>query len=398
MAFVGILFLSFNLRTAAVAFSPIINHIEADILLNGVRIGIIAAIPAVAFAFSAFFGAALATQLGLERLVALSIVCMLFGHVIRAVSGTFPLLFLGTVVSLGAAGIGNVLLPPIVKRYFPDRIGLVTALYALLLAVSAALPAALAAPVADVAGWQTSIGMWSVLALMSLMPWIVVLAQKRREYKSTTLQEVAVLVAPDAGRLGKIWHSSMAWALAFVFALSAAHFYTAAAWLPKLMTDIAGVDHVQAGSLLALFSLMGVPTALIVPILAARMKNISWLVIAGLAFSICGYLGLMLVPAETPHLWSVLIGLGTLIFPVSLVLINLHARTQLGSIALSGFVQGFGYAIAAIVPLLVGILHDVSKGWTVPMLMMLVLTVACAIPALALRTRKYIEDEMDMLK
>src|SRR5690554_6193141 len=227
MALVGILLLALNLRTTALAFSPIIGHIEADIPLDGVRIGLIAAVPAVAFSLSAFFGAAAAKKLGLEKLVALSIIAMVIGHLIRAFSGSYAVLLIGTIVSLGAAGIGNVLLPPLVKRYFPDRIGLLTGLYALLLAASAALPAALAVPVADAAGWQSSIGMWSVLALLSFLPWVVVLAQHRR---ITTDADSAPEVAPvDTTVLGRIWHSRMAWALAVVFAISSVHFYTAAA-------------------------------------------------------------------------------------------------------------------------------------------------------------------------
>jgi CP family cyanate transporter-like MFS transporter len=392
MAFIGIMLLAINLRTAAVAFSPIIGHIEADIPLSGLRIGLIGAVPAVAFSLSAFFGAAAARKLGLEQLVAVSIVAMVFGHLIRAFSGSYAVLLIGTIVSLCAAGIGNVLLPPLVKRYFPDRVGLLTGLYALLLATSAALPAALAVPVADAAGWQVSIGLWSVLALMSFLPWILVLGQRRRiTAGSDGAPEVTTV---DATVLGRIWHSRMAWALAVVFAISSVHFYTAAAWFPELMVDIAGVSPLEGGGILAIFSLVGVPTALITPILAARMKTVSWMVLFGLLFFILGYLGLLLAPALAPVLWAILVGIGNLIFPVSLVLINLRSRTQQGSVALSGFVQGFGYAIAAAIPLLVGVLHDFSGGWNVPMIMILIVTAACIGPALALRRPKFIEDDL----
>lgn len=392
MAFIGIMLLAINLRTAAVAFSPIIGHIEADIPLDGLRIGLIGAVPAVAFSLSAFFGAAAAKKVGLEQLVALSIVAMVIGHVIRAFSGSYLVLLIGTIVSLGAAGIGNVLLPPLVKRYFPDRIGLLTGLYALLLAISAALPAALAVPVADAAGWQVSIGMWSVLALLSFLPWVLVLGQHRRA--TSGADDAPELSAVDTTALGRIWHSRMAWALAVVFASSSVHFYTAAAWFPELMVDIAGVTPLEAGGILAIFSLVGVPTALITPILAARMKNVSWMVLFGLLFFILGYLGLLFAPAFAPVLWAILVGVGNLIFPVSLVLINLRSRTHQGSVALSGFVQGFGYAIAAAIPLLVGVLHDLSGGWTLPMLMVLVVTAACIGPAIALRRPKFIEDDL----
>lgn len=79
------------------------------------------------------------------------------------------------------------------------------------------------------------------------------------------------------------------------------------------------------------------------------------------------------------------------------MLINLRSRTQLGSVALSGFVQGVGYAVAAAIPLLVGILHDLSAGWTLPMIMLLVVTAACTGPALALRKPKFIEDELERI-
>lgn len=392
MAFIGILLLALNLRTAALAFSPIIGHIEADIPLDGVRIGLIAAVPAVAFSLSAFFGAAAAKRMGLEKLVALSIVAMVAGHLIRAFSGSYPVLLLGTIVSLGAAGVGNVLLPPLVKRYFPDRIGPLTGLYALLLAISAALPAALAVPVADAAGWRVSIGLWSMLALLSLFPWVIVLAQHRRE--APGVGDTPELSAVDASALGRIWRSKMAWALAAVFAVSSVHFYTAAAWFPELMVDTAGVTPLESGGLLAVFSLVGVPMALTTPILAARMKNVSWLVLFGLLFFLFGYLGLLVAPSVAPVLWVILVGVGNLIFPVSLALINLRSRTQQGSVALSGFVQGFGYALAAAVPLLVGVLHDLSGGWTVPIIMVIVVTAVCIGPAIALRRPKLIEDDL----
>jgi CP family cyanate transporter-like MFS transporter len=395
MAFIGIMLLAINLRTAAVAFSPIIGHVEQDIPLSGLAIGVIAAVPAVAFSLSAFFGAAMAKRLGLEQLVLLSILAMVAGHVIRAVSPSYAVLLAGTIVSLAAAGIGNVLLPPLVKRYFPDRIGLLTGLYALLLAVSAALPAALAAPVADAIGWQSSIGMWSLLAVLSFVPWIVVLGQRRRDRApSDAAPEVASI---DSAMLSKMWRSGMAWALAIVFAISSVHFYTAAAWFPEMMVDLAGLTPVEAGGALAVLTLMGVPTALIVPILAERMKNISWTVLAGLVFFIVGYLGILFAPAAVPALWAAIVGLGNLIFPVSLVLINLRSRGLHGSVALSGFVQGCGYAVAAAVPLLVGILHDLTGGWTATIIMLIGVTAACIGPAVALSRPKFIEDELERL-
>lgn len=128
---------------------------------------------------------------------------------------------------------------------------------------------------------------------------MVILAQHRRE-RAAHGDEAPELAAPDTAMLGKIWHSKMAWALAVVFAISSVHFYTAAAWFPGLMVDLAGLTPVEAGGALAAFSLVGVPTALITPILAARMRNVSWLVLVGLVFFVFGYLGLLFAPAAAP--------------------------------------------------------------------------------------------------
>ncbi|MHB1172946.1 MAG: MFS transporter, partial [Lacisediminihabitans sp.] len=372
MALLGILLVALNLRTAVASISPIAAEISVDIRLDSVGLGVVGMIPPIAFALSGIFGAFGAKRLGLERFLVLAILLMIAGHFVRAVSGSFLALFLGSVLALAGAGIGNVLLPPLVKRYFPDRVGLVTSLYAGVMSFSTAIPAALSAPIADSAGWRLSLGIWSVLALTALVPWIAVLLQHRRERAAlTAADEAPEMIEPSHELVGRIWHSRVAWTIAFVFALSAFHAYAVFAWLPQLLVQIAGVTTIQAGALLALYSLMGVPAALIVPVLATRLKNVSWLLQTGIVAFIVGYLGLLLIPTAAPWLWVALIGAGPLLFPACLTLINLRTRSQQGSVALSGFVQGVGYSLGAFGPLLVGILHDLTRGWTAALLLLL---------------------------
>src|SRR5690606_20794299 len=150
-----------------------------------------------------------------------------------AVAPSFWVLLLGTIVALAGAGVGNVLLPPLVKRYFPDRIGLVTAVYVGIVSVSAAVPSSIAAPVADAAGWRTSLAVWAVSALVCLLPWLVILLRQRR---ASAAQSDAP--APSAPRIpAGIWRSRVAWAVALTFSLSSAHVYSAFAWLPLLLVE-----------------------------------------------------------------------------------------------------------------------------------------------------------------
>ncbi|HEY0260480.1 MAG TPA: MFS transporter [Lacisediminihabitans sp.] len=396
MALLGILLVALNLRTAVAAISPIVPSIRVDIPLNSLALGIVGMVPPVAFALSGLFGASLAKRLGLERLLVLAIVAMVIGHLLRAIAPGFVVLLLGSVIALVGTGIGNVLLPPLVKRYFPDRIGLVSSLYLTVLSIGTALPAALSAPIADSSGWRSSLAIWSVVAFASLVPWAAVLLQHRRELAALDAEadEAPELEEPEAPLSRRIWRSRVAWTIAIVFALSSLHAYAAFAWLPQILIDIAGVPPVVAGNLLALFSIVGLPAALIMPVLTVRLRNVGWLIQSGIAAFIVGYLGLLFVPTVATWLWVVLIGAGPLLFPVCLTLINLRTRTHEGAVALSGFAQGIGYTIAAFGPLLVGLLHTVTGGWTAALVLLLATAIACIYTGARLNRVVYLEDEL----
>ena len=90
-----------------------------------------------------------------------------------------------------------------------------------------------------------------------------------------------------------------------------------------------------------------------------------------------------------------LIGLAPLLFPLVLVLLGLRSRTHEGSVALSGFVQSGGYAIVALFPVGIGLLHDATGSWTGP-LIVLACVVAAAIPAAVVAARPHtVEDEWE---
>lgn len=405
MALIGILLVALNLRTAVSSISPIVSEITVDVPLDSAALGVIGAVPPVAFALAALFGALAAKRLGLERLITLAIVAMVIGHLLRAVATGFAVILLGSVVALVGAGIGNVLLPPLVKRYFPDRIGLITSLYATLLAVSTALAAAVAAPVADSAGWRYSLAIWGALAVTGIVPWSIVLLQHRRERSpgTTALEsaqaeragdEATELEEPSGQLLRGVWRSRVAWTLGIIFALSSFDAYVAYAWLPQLLIDTAGVTAVQAGALLALFSIVGIPAALIVPRLVTRPGNVGWLIESGIASLVVGYLGLQFFPTTVTWLWVILIGLGNLLFPACLTLIGLRSRTHEGAVALSGVVQTVGYTIGAFGPLVVALLRTVTGGWTAAIILLIVTALACTVTAARLSKPVFVEDDL----
>lgn len=394
VALLGIVLIALSIRSAVAAISPIVDEIGVDIELTSVGIGVIGMLPPVFFALSGFIAPPIARRLGLEGALVLALIVMIAGHLVRAFSGSYAVLLIGSGLALVGMGIANVLLPPAVKRYFPDRIGLLTATYATVMSISTAIPALLAAPLADSIGWRFSLGVWSGLAVVALLPWIALLARHRAAMTAAAQEESPEVEDVSPSVVAKLWRSRTAVAITIALAVSAINAYANFAWLPVILTDITGVTPVVAGSLLALFSFAGLPASIIAPILVARLRHSGILVYAGIGFFVTGYLGLILAPTLAPWLWVLLIGLGPVLFPVSLVLINARTRGHAGSVALSGFVQGVGYTIGAAGPLLVGVLHDVSGGWTLPLGFLLATALAAIPAAIVLGKPRYVEDEL----
>lgn len=406
LALLGVLLVALSLRTPVAALSPILDRIGAEMTLDAVVLALIGAAPPLAFAASGFVAPALARRIGLEQALLLALAAMSLGHLVRAVAPESLALTLGTVLTLLGVGLGNVLLPAIVRRYFPDRIGLITSLYATLLSVSTALPPLIAVPVADSAGWRVSLAVWMLVSLMAAVPWVAVLLEKRPrlvagatggasdEVADAVTGAVPVVVHPPAtGRLGvRMLRSPTAWALAVIFGSSSLSAYACFAWLPTMLVEHAGASDVTAGALLALYAFMGFPAGIIVPIVAARFpRGAALMVVLGAAFFALGYLGLLLAPAAATAVWVASAGLGPLLFPLALVLINLRSASPASTVALSGFVQTIGYIVGAVGPFVVGLLHDASGGWTVPLVFLLVV-MTVILPAAAVLARNRVVD------
>jgi CP family cyanate transporter-like MFS transporter len=153
--------------------------------------------------------------------------------------------------------------------------------------------------------------------------------------------------------------------MAGMFGMTSLSTYAMFTWLPKIFTD-AGASPAFGGTMVALFSFIGLGAALAAPSVTARVRNPFPIVIGCAVCYLAAFAGLLWAPMSVPVLWVLLLGLGPSTFPMSLTLINLRSRTQAGSAALSGFAQGVGYTTACVGPLLFGVLHSLTGGWTAP--------------------------------
>lgn len=386
----GIVLVALNLRIAVAAVSPILDTVRADVDLSPAEAGILGTIPVASFALFGSLAPALGRRLGLEPTLVAAMVLSAVGEIVRSTTTT-PAGFLGwSVIALAGMGMGNVLLPPLVKRYFPDRIGAVTAVYSMAMAVSTSLPPLLVVPVAEAAGWRVALAAWALIGLLAVVPWTFVIVRsslvraRLRDLLRRSPRDASTLAARHRSP-GRVHLSALAWGMAVMFAMNSLNTYAIFAWLPQLLAD-AGLDAEVGGRALALFAILGLPCSLVVPPLAARMRNPFPVVVVFVACFVAGYVGLLLSPAQGTVLWVVLVGIGPGAFPLALALINLRTRTSEGAVALSGFVQGVGYTISAIGPVTVGALYAATGAWTAP-LVFLMTTLAVLLVAAAVACR-----------
>ncbi|RXZ49711.1 CynX/NimT family MFS transporter [Agromyces binzhouensis] len=387
LALLGILLVAFNLRTAVASLSPILDLVERDIPVSTALVAVLGMLPPLCYALFGIATPVVTRRFGLEPVLVAALVALVLGSVGRGLAGSAWWLLAASTLTFAAVGVGNVLLPPLVKRYFPDRIGLVTSLYVTALAVSTFVPPLVAVPVADAAGWRASFEIWAVVALAAIVPWVVLLVHPRRSAPAALPEEARPALLRHAFR------SPLAWAMATMFAVAGFNAYAVFAWLPAMLADTAGTNPAAAGALLALYAAMGLPVSLVVPRLATRPGRVRAMVgVAAVAIA-AGWTGLLVAPGVATWLWVALAGTGPLLFPLSLVLVNLRTRTHAGSVALSGFTQSVGYVVVALGPVAVGLLHEATGSWTVPLLLLLATAVPAVVAGLVVARSGFLEDE-----
>jgi len=387
LALLGIVLVALNLRTAVASLSPVLTALEDELTLAPTVVGFLGMLPPLCYAILGILTPLIAKRFDLEPTLVVALVALSIGLLARGLAGDALQLVLASALTFAAIGVGNVLLPPLVKRYFPDRIGLMTAVYVTAFSVSTLVPPLIAVPVADAAGWRVSLGEWGLVAALALVPWIAIMVRPHVD-RATDLPEEA-----ERGLLRRAFRSPLAWALAVLLSIPGFNAYALFAWLPPILHDIAGTTPAEAGALLALYAAVGLPGSVLVPIVAARWGRVKLLVGIAIASFVVGYLGLLLVPATATWLWVALAGNGPLLFPLSLVLVNLRTRTHAGAVALSGFAQPVGYLLVAIGPLAVGLLHEAFGGWTLPLVALLATIVPAAIAGAVAARPRYFEDE-----
>ena len=330
--------------------------------MSAAAAGALTSIPVLCFGVGALAAPATGRRLGVEAALVAALATICLGTLVRAAGGE-TLLFLGTVVAGGGIAVGNVVVPAIIRGRLPRHVGPLMGAYTSLLGVGAAVAGGLAVPLARAVGWRGSLAAWAAPAALAIAVGGVALVRDRGP---------EIGLRGGAGRTATLLRSGLAWSVLFFFGLQSALFYSGLSWLPSILHG-RGMGHTEAGVLLAVYAVVGVPASISAPIVAARVADQRLLLVGFAAVELLGVAGLLAFTRGSV-VWVVVwaIGQGGS-FALSLTIVVLRSPSARRAAELSAMAQAGGYALAALGPLLVGVLHDVTGGWSAALAFLLAL-------------------------
>ena len=375
----GILLVALNLRAVITSLGALLPEVSQGLHLSPTAAGFVTTLPALSFAVFGTVTPALTRRLPMPAILIGAMLVLGLGQAARALTDSAIVFVMTSALALAGIAVGNVLLPAVVRQTFPERSGLITGVYTMTLIAGTAAASAASVPIAHAfGGWRAGLGAWAVLSFVAVLPWF------GRSFSGTKEKQAKL-------RVGK---SKLAWAMAVYFGLQSLSGYATMGWLAQMFRD-AGFSPSAAGLLLAGVPFFGMPIALLMPALASRRANPKGLVLVLAVAMIASYLGLAFSPDRGAVLWVALLALGQGAFPFALAMIGMRARTPQGIVALSTFAQSTGYLIAALGPLVVGVLYEATGAWTLPLGFLLAAAVLQAVVGLIIARPRHLEDELE---
>jgi len=377
---IGILLVATTLRAPFTGLAPLLATLGQRLDLDTMQVGLLTTLPLLAFALLSPLVPYLTRYLGLERSVAVALVAICFGIVLRAL-GTTTFLYLGTVIIGAGIAVGNVILPSLLKRDFVSILPKMTGAYSLTMGISAALASVLVVPLATHLGWAQASLSLLIFPLIALIAW----AQQLKGRAVTGLSR------PAMSSNARIWRSSLAWQITLYLGLNSLIYYVLVSWLPALLVD-SGFSATEAGSLHGLLQLATALPGLVIGAVIARYRDQRWLAMAMASLWGVSLVGLWWMPSWA-IVWVSFAGIGSgAAMILGLSLIGLRSRSAHQAVALSGMAQAVGYLLAAVGPAAMGTLHQQSGSWHLPLLFCLILAVLMMIMGLLAGKNRLIEE------
>lgn len=380
----AVVLVSINLRPGASSPGALLEEVRDGLGMSAGVAGAMTGLPGLCFGVVGALAVGFARKVGMTAGIAIGLAAAAVGLLLRVTTDSVPVFLLLTLVALSGMAVGNVLVPAWVKAH-GHAVVLMT-VYGTGLVVGGTIGSLASAPVTEATdSWRAGLGMWGLLLVIALPLWAWLALRERRAPSEHSVSGEA----PS----GRIAHSPTAIALTVLFGVQSMHAYVQFGWVPTIYRD-AGLSASSAGALQALLSAVGVIGALAMPTVISRGRGLRPLMVGfGVSLAL-GYVGLLLAPATVPWLWALLLGLSGLAFPTAISLITARTRHPSVTAQLSGFVQPIGYALAAVGPFAVGLVHDATGGWSLILVLLALTAVPLTVAGLRVARPSYVDDEI----
>lgn len=367
----GVVLVATSMRPALTSVGPVLDRIGLDTGLPATGLGLLAAVPLLAFAAISPLVHRVTVRWGIDRTLLTALLLLAAGVGLRSVAG--PVWLWGGTMIIGTAiAVINVLLPAVVKRDFPGHVPRITASYSAVMNGTAAVASGVSVPLAELlpADWRGALVIWSGPALIAAIAWLL----RMRTLRRRAARESATVAVPPSpvGPERTMWRSALAWQVTLTMGLQSTIFYILATWLPSIEVGH-GLPPAVAGLHLLILQLAGMVTAWTLGSTLSRWRDQRAIGVSLAAGMIIAMAGILLAPAAMV-LWVIIAGMcsGSSIM-MALTLIGLRTRSATQTTRLSGMAQSVGYLMAAGGPIAAGWLHTRTGDWPPVLVLIIVL-------------------------
>ena len=340
-----------GLRLTILAVPPVIPLIHDELNLSATQVGILTGLPSMLFAIAAVPGSLLIARLGVRTALVVGLSLTAIGSALRGALPDIAWLYAMTIAMGAGVAIMQVTMPPAVRSWLPNRIGFATAVYTNGLLIGEILPVALMLPlVLPIVGgsWQWGFVAWSVpVAVIALV--VMALAPRAASTNGT---------AAPRRRWWPDWRNILIWRLGIMLGTINATYFATNAFLPDYLRSNGQSEWISAA--LSGLNIGQLPASFILLAVAGRLERKTW------PYVVCGLLCVIATLGIVFGAGAWVVAATTLQgFAAAAILILVLALPPLLSPPddvhrVTAAMFTISYSCAVIVPVISGVLWDLS--------------------------------------
>ncbi|QTD42027.1 CynX/NimT family MFS transporter [Sporosarcina sp. Te-1] len=351
----GIFMVAVNMRPAITSIGPMLDTIRDQLNLSNTQVSALTSLPVLCMGIFATLAPVLNRKLGLVKSVLVMLFIIGLLTAVRGVNDSYAVLLLTAFgIGISIAVIGP-LLSAMIKQKFPERAASIISVYSFGMGVGASVSAGLTAYVYEsTASYRIALGIWSILAIAGILFWLAATRGEVQIQQQNGNDSRTTGISP--------WKTPKAWIFLLFFGLQASTFFAIITWVVPVVTAN-GFTLLRASSLLSMMTIIQIIFNLLFPLLIGRFPaRRFWLLVILLS----GLIGVGFIATGSPSLtWigAFILGipLGGL-FPIALLLPLDETETASETNDWTAMMQTGGYIMAGILPLLIGVLYDLTSN------------------------------------